>query len=178
MLRRLISQFLLLGLFALSVSSVYANDPNLTAGPTVLIPMVLSPGESKMTPNSFEQQVLSLVNQERAKAGCSAVTIDASLMMASSNHSEDMANNNFFDHTGSDGSSVAQRATAAGAPRMVGYAIHFGPTRIVGRSVPNRRQIDDPVRRVVLIPLSSVALRRTDTVGFFGKLDLVVFVIR
>jgi uncharacterized protein YkwD len=135
MLRRLISQSLFLGLFALSVSTAYANDSNLTASPTVFVPMVLSPGESKTTLNSFEQQVFDLVNQERASAGCPAVTIDTSLMMTSSNHSEDMATNNFFDHTGSDGSSVAQRATAAGyAWSRVGENIaagHSSPSEVM-----------------------------------------------
>jgi uncharacterized protein YkwD len=97
--------------------------------------MVLSPGESKTTLNSFEQQVFDLVNQERASAGCPAVTIDTSLMMTSSNHSEDMATNNFFDHTGSDGSSVAQRATAAGyAWSRVGENIaagHSSPSEVM-----------------------------------------------
>ncbi|AOW15676.1 hypothetical protein LPB72_01120 [Hydrogenophaga crassostreae] len=39
---------------------------------------------------------------------------NANLQVAAARHSTDMAKNNFFDHTGSDGSTLGVRATAAG----------------------------------------------------------------
>ncbi|MBM7846401.1 CAP domain-containing protein [Herpetosiphon giganteus] len=70
------------------------------------------------TPNpaDFEAQVLTLVNQERAQAGCGALTVDSRLRTAAWLHSQDMAINNFFSHTGSNGSTVPQRITAQGYP--------------------------------------------------------------
>ncbi|MGW0394516.1 CAP domain-containing protein [Streptomyces sp. NPDC003042] len=58
--------------------------------------------------------VLSLVNQERAAAGCSALTLNARLTKAAQDHSEDMADHGNMSHTGSDGSDPGLRITRAG----------------------------------------------------------------
>ncbi|MCY0989331.1 CAP domain-containing protein [Nannocystis sp. ILAH1] len=72
---------------------------------------------------TFEDQVLTLVNQKRAagavcggvsKPPVPAVTAQAQLRCAARNHSKDMGVNNFFSHTGSNGSAFSQRITAAG----------------------------------------------------------------
>jgi uncharacterized protein YkwD len=59
-------------------------------------------------------EVLRLVNVERAKAGCNALTIDSRLAAAANAHSADMAANNYFSHTGRNGSQVSDRVEAAG----------------------------------------------------------------
>jgi uncharacterized protein YkwD len=72
---------------------------------------------------SFENQVLTLVNQKRAAgASCGgvykppapALTLDTRLRCAARVHSKDMGTNNFFSHTGSNGSTPWQRITNAG----------------------------------------------------------------
>jgi uncharacterized protein YkwD len=63
---------------------------------------------------SMAQDVVALVNQERAAAGCPPLSISAELTVAAQDHSEDMAVNNFFGHTGSNGSSPWDRIAAAG----------------------------------------------------------------
>ncbi|MEU7905830.1 CAP domain-containing protein [Actinoplanes sp. NPDC049118] len=62
----------------------------------------------------FEAEVASLVNKERAKAGCKALNTDARLVKAARGHSQDMATNNFFAHTNRQGISSAQRVLNAG----------------------------------------------------------------
>lgn len=62
----------------------------------------------------MQQEILGLVNTERAAAGCGALTLNAQLNTAATAHSEDMAANNYFDHTGLDGSAPWDRARAAG----------------------------------------------------------------
>jgi uncharacterized protein YkwD len=57
---------------------------------------------------------VALVNAERAKAGCPALTVDSALTEAAQEHSEDMAAHRNMSHTGSDGSSPADRITGAG----------------------------------------------------------------
>jgi uncharacterized protein YkwD len=57
---------------------------------------------------------VALVNAERAKAGCPALTVDPALTKAAQEHSEDMAAHRNMSHTGSDGSSPADRITGAG----------------------------------------------------------------
>lgn len=63
---------------------------------------------------SVAGQILKLVNNQRSKAGCKKVTLDSSLTAAAAWHARDMAANNFFSHTGTDGSTFAVRITAAG----------------------------------------------------------------
>lgn len=49
--------------------------------------------------SSYQQQVLDLVNAERAKRGISALTLDSSLSSVATKKSQDMVNKNYFDHT-------------------------------------------------------------------------------
>ncbi|PTM93030.1 sigma-70 family RNA polymerase sigma factor [Streptomyces sp. VMFN-G11Ma] len=66
------------------------------------------------TPSDTVAQVVALVNQERAKAGCQALTEDPQLEKAAQGQSDDMAARAFFDHTNPDGADPGQRITAAG----------------------------------------------------------------
>ncbi|MFJ2650599.1 CAP domain-containing protein [Streptomyces sp. NPDC087420] len=70
--------------------------------------------------------VLSLVNEERAKAGCSPVKADASLAGLAQDFSEDMAARGFFDHTDPDGKSPWDRADQAGVQKLGGENIARG----------------------------------------------------
>jgi uncharacterized protein YkwD len=65
----------------------------------------------------MEDQVTTLVNAERAKAGCGKLRTDARLHKAARDYSALMANKNFFSHTGPDGSSFVDRVADAGYPR-------------------------------------------------------------
>ena len=72
-------------------------------------------------------QVLTLVNAERAKAGCSPLTENAKLTKAAQDHSQDMADHQNMSHTGSDGSSMADRLTRVGyAFRTAGENVAYG----------------------------------------------------
>jgi uncharacterized protein YkwD len=57
---------------------------------------------------------VELVNAERAKVGCSPLTVNAKLTQAAQAHSEDMAAHQNMSHTGSDGSAPGDRITGAG----------------------------------------------------------------
>lgn len=63
---------------------------------------------------STTAQVVSLVNRERAAAGCGGLTEDAQLTNAAQRHSDDMAARDFFEHTNPDGADPGQRVTDAG----------------------------------------------------------------
>ncbi|AJF67974.1 sigma-70 family RNA polymerase sigma factor [Streptomyces vietnamensis] len=63
---------------------------------------------------SAAQQVIGLVNEERAKAGCGPLTEQPLLTKAAQGHSDDMAARDFFDHTNPDGDGPGERITAAG----------------------------------------------------------------
>jgi uncharacterized protein YkwD len=81
----------------------------------------MNPAESGVagaTPQSgaldFEQQVLDLVNQQRASNGCGALRDDAKLTLAAREHSADMANQGYFDHNSPNGDTPWDRIKAAG----------------------------------------------------------------
>jgi uncharacterized protein YkwD len=58
--------------------------------------------------------VLSLINAERANLGLASLTANSALGNAARAHSTDMSTNNFFSHTGSNGSSFWDRIIGAG----------------------------------------------------------------
>ncbi|SDE29165.1 Uncharacterized conserved protein YkwD, contains CAP (CSP/antigen 5/PR1) domain [Blastococcus fimeti] len=59
-------------------------------------------------------QVLALVNQERAAAGCRPLSADGGLAAVAAAHSADMRDRGYFDHTNLAGQSPFDRASAAG----------------------------------------------------------------
>ncbi|MFE9703017.1 CAP domain-containing protein [Streptomyces sp. NPDC005930] len=61
-----------------------------------------------------EAQVLALVNEERAAAGCSPVTANDRLTRAADDYSDVMASSGVMSHTGPDGSTMTSRVEAAG----------------------------------------------------------------
>lgn len=71
----------------------------------------ISPDASAAT---FAERVIELTNQERAKVGLPPLVSDPALNAAALAHSRDMAEHDFFSHTGSDGSSACGRMAAAG----------------------------------------------------------------
>ncbi|MFD9288050.1 CAP domain-containing protein [Streptomyces sp. NPDC060030] len=75
---------------------------------------------------SAQAAVLTLVNQERAKVGCSPVTTSASLTALAQDFSEDMAARDFFGHTDPDGATPWDRAAAAGVQGLGGENIARG----------------------------------------------------
>jgi uncharacterized protein YkwD len=84
------------------------------------------------------EQTLALVNKARAQprkcgsksfAAAPSVQLSALLNRAALVQAQDMAQHNFFEHEGSDGSTVADRATRVGYQwRSIGENIAAGPT--------------------------------------------------
>ncbi|MEV6194300.1 CAP domain-containing protein [Streptomyces sp. NPDC051920] len=73
-----------------------------------------------------EAEVLKLVNDERAKVGCSPVAANSALTDLASAFSEDMAARAFFDHTDPSGLSPWDRAAKAGITSLGGENIARG----------------------------------------------------
>uniref|UniRef100_UPI000AE7F44C CAP domain-containing protein n=1 Tax=Peterkaempfera griseoplana TaxID=66896 RepID=UPI000AE7F44C len=85
-----------------------------------------APGRSADTDAVVRAAVLTLVNQERAKAGCGPLVADPALAELAGDFSDDMAARGFFDHTDPDGKSPWDRATAAGIGYLGGENIARG----------------------------------------------------
>lgn len=85
--------------------------------------------ESPVTVSAEAQaaaEVLKLVNEERAKVGCSAVAANSALSELAEKFSDDMAARGFFDHTDPDGASPWDRAAKAGISDLGGENIARG----------------------------------------------------
>ncbi|MCM3651962.1 CAP domain-containing protein [Metabacillus litoralis] len=54
---------------------------------------------SASSPSSFEEQVVQLVNQQRAKAGLKSLTHRADVKNVAQKKAQDMINSNYFSHT-------------------------------------------------------------------------------
>lgn len=85
-----------------------------------------APSKTPDAQTSAEEQVLALVNQERAQAGCSPVTADRELAGLAQRFSDDMAARGFFDHTDPDGNTPWDRARAQGITDLGGENIARG----------------------------------------------------
>lgn len=103
-------------------------EPLPAAPTTIYLPLITgASGIQTAEQQAVAAQVLALINAERARGGCSALTTDQKLTAAAQSHSRDMASNNFFDHRGSTGSMVGDRVTAVSYSwRSVGENIAAG----------------------------------------------------
>ncbi|MFJ8747857.1 CAP domain-containing protein [Streptomyces sp. NPDC102441] len=89
-------------------------------------PSSKAPAPASPSATTAQAAVLSLVNEERAKVGCSPVTTSTSLTSLAQDFSEDMAARDFFGHTDPDGATPWDRAAAAGVQGLGGENIARG----------------------------------------------------
>ncbi|MEU8547018.1 CAP domain-containing protein [Streptomyces roseoverticillatus] len=75
---------------------------------------------------AMAQQLLALVNQERAKAGCRPLRASAQLTKLAQSFSDDMARRGFFSHTDPDGRTPWDRAAKHGIRNLGGENIARG----------------------------------------------------
>ncbi|MEU5365312.1 CAP domain-containing protein [Streptomyces sp. NPDC005925] len=95
--------------------------PKATKAPVPDVPPVTLSEEA-----AAAAQVLKLVNDERAQAGCSPVAANSALTDLASDFSEDMAERGFFDHTDPSGATPWDRAEKAGISNLGGENIARG----------------------------------------------------
>ncbi|GAA3883136.1 hypothetical protein GCM10022243_54720 [Saccharothrix violaceirubra] len=82
---------------------------------------------SAATTPSFETQVLTLTNKERAAAGCAALKANTQLESSAKGHNDEMAKTGKMTHTGVNGSTPGQRIDEAGYYwRMAGENVAYG----------------------------------------------------
>ncbi|KDN19474.1 CAP domain-containing protein [Amycolatopsis rifamycinica] len=77
---------------------------------------------------SVTAQVITLVNDERGKAGCAPLTEESHVTKAAQDFSDQMSAENFFSHTSPDGTTFDQRIKQAGYPKPGAENIARGQT--------------------------------------------------
>ncbi|CAM3812802.1 CAP domain-containing protein [Smaragdicoccus niigatensis] len=94
-------------------------------------------GDTPFDMNSFmasaggnQLKVVTLTNNERAKAGCGSLTTSSNLNVVAQGHASDMAINNYFSHNSQNGDTPFDRMRAAGAAGSgyMGENIAWGQT--------------------------------------------------
>ncbi len=84
-----------------------------------LIMMMLSVPLFPLAHATVEDDFMTMLNTERVSLGLNALAINQDLTNAAYLHSEDMAVNNYFDHTSPNGTTFVQRIEAAGYTNWV-----------------------------------------------------------
>jgi uncharacterized protein YkwD len=104
-----------------------------SAAPTapVTTPATLRPATSTTTAAASEAaaartQILALVNEQRATAGCRPLTASSALDTLAQDFSDDMAARGFFSHTDPDGNTPWDRAKSLGITNLGGENIAMG----------------------------------------------------
>jgi uncharacterized protein YkwD len=97
-------------------------------------------GKSKAT-NAFdlERRAFELVNRQRTAIGLEALAWSDEAAKIARLHSENMANYNFFSHTGIDGSMVNDRADSLGVKKW----------RAIGENIAYNQGFENPVEFAV-----------------------------
>ncbi|AZS84873.1 CAP domain-containing protein [Streptomyces griseoviridis] len=104
-----------------------APDPTpTTRAPEPKAPAAEPTQAAVSTQAAAEAEVLRLVNEERAKVGCSAVAANSALTGLAEDFSQAMAEQDFFDHTDPSGASPWDRAAKLGIGNLGGENIARG----------------------------------------------------
>lgn len=98
------------GVVLCAALALMACGPETGAGFSQITPVTTA------APHAMEQeaQIIALINAERAQQGLGALGYNAALATAAQRHASDLAAQNYFSHTGKNGSSVGDRVRAAG----------------------------------------------------------------
>jgi len=97
----------LLALIAMTLSTYFVFTPSASASPDL-------------------NRVIILTNEHRRAAGCGDLVWNAALATAAQGHANDMAANDYFSHTGRDGSKFTARI------RNAGYKYRLAAENIAG----------------------------------------------
>ncbi|MYT33647.1 CAP domain-containing protein [Streptomyces sp. MspMP-M5] len=97
-----------------------------TATPRPSVSPTAAPVTGGGTEAAAEAEVVSLVNQARAEAGCAPVTAGDELTGLAERFSDDMARRGFFGHTDPDGHTPWDRARAQGIANLGGENLARG----------------------------------------------------
>jgi uncharacterized protein YkwD len=122
---------------------------------------------------AFTAQVFSLVNRRRQSAGLQPLTLEPRLANSAAAYTKVLADNNWFSHTGPDGSTLVARDAAAGFPFTVqlGEVLAWGSSGWTAAEIV-QAWIDSPAHREQL--LSPVYTRAGAGCYFTSEATLMV----
>jgi uncharacterized protein YkwD len=111
-------------------------------------PGVRSPASTAA--DDIERKVFSLLNAQRRSQGLEPLAWSDDVAAVARMHSQNMADQKFFSHRGTDGSMVDDRADRVG----------LGPWRVIGENIAYMRGYEDPASLAVEKWMESTAHRK------------------
>jgi len=137
-IKKAIKWTIILGVIFLAILSYQNNKENIndyfsnlsklgvnnTSKVSNFIEGVIDP-KSQIDISELEQRVHNLVNIQRTNNGLNPLSFDSELADISRSHSQDMAQNNFFEHTNLRGQDPTNRANAAGYSCYKDYGSYY-----------------------------------------------------
>jgi uncharacterized protein YkwD len=93
------------------------TQPQATQNIRVYLPLIAHPPIA----TSLEQRVIDLTNEYRQQNGCAALMLSPELTISARQHSQDMADNDYFSHNDLSGHSPGWRAAQAGYDGVAGW---------------------------------------------------------
>ena len=145
----------------------------LAAALTVPVGLVTAETASAVTSAELEGKVVSLVNAERRKAGCSNLRVDTRLWKAARKHSWNMRTKDFFSHASPDGRTpwvrMRNEGYSYGSAENIaaGQRTALGVVRAWMASTGHRKNILDCRNKAVGVGVS----RGTSTYGIYWTQD-------
>lgn len=147
--RWLLALIPLCGALIAALPASAGGAPQSTNPTTLYLPLLaLAP-----VANAQEQHVVDLTNQYRALNGCQPLALSPELTRSARNHSQDMADHNYFGHDDLAGRGPDWRAAQAGYAGMAGWeniAAGFPTPDAVVSAWYNERPPNDGHRRNML----------------------------
>ena len=144
---------ILFALVTLCASPTGAQTVQATGDHHAYMPMTQSAPEAQekyaAEDRAFELEVLRLINVQRAANRLPPLAEDAALTQAARRHTQDMARNQFFSHTGSDNSTDVARMLQEGYTGSP-----YGEVIAAGQPTPSvvvDTWINSPVHRPILL---------------------------
>ncbi|TLS50067.1 LysM peptidoglycan-binding domain-containing protein [Paenibacillus antri] len=98
----------------ISANPQVANPNNIRTGMVINIPAAQQSTGTQSTASTFSQQIVTLVNQEREKAGLKPLLSNNSLSVMALDKAKEMYNSNYFSHTSPTYGSPFQMMNAYG----------------------------------------------------------------
>lgn len=104
--------------------SEVSSEPAVPEEP-VIAPVAEEPETSDYNVAYIERRVHELINEYRVQNGMPVLEYDAELVLIARNHSEDMAENDYFEHDNLKGMDPSERAEAAGYSCFKNYGEYY-----------------------------------------------------
>lgn len=135
------------GIFAQIATAKLASDENGKIAALTRPRIYETSNANSAAISNLEKQAFELINKKRVESGLEPLTWNEDCAKIARLHSENMANNNFFNHAGRDGTMVNDRADAVGLSKW----------RAIGENIAYNRGYQNPIEAAVESWLTSSA---------------------